>query len=245
MYEATYLSNLHYKKPKALIICRAGDSSLHKNWLSKSNNDNFDLVISYYGDKGNLYVEDCVYYEKQKGTKFPSLYKLISNNIKSIMEYDIIWIADDDLLINNESINRMFNIFYSKKLWLAQPSLTHNSYYSYPLTLKKEGLLLRYTNFVEEMAPIFSREALLRCLYSFSESQSGWGLDLIWPKILGYPTNKIAIIDAVSVHHTRKIWTGPQYKLFNIDPWTEATMVTKKYDVPLPYDMKVYGEVRS
>ncbi len=242
MYDDPYLYNQHYKKPKALIICRAGDSSLHKNWLSKSKNDNFDLVISYYGERGNLYIDDCIYYEKQKSTKFPSLYKLISNNINSILKYDIIWIADDDLLISSENINKMFNIFYSKNLWLAQPSLTRNSYYSYPITLQNQGLLLRYTNFVEEMAPIFSRDALLRCLHSFSESHSGWGLDFVWPKILGYPTQKIAIIDAVSVHHTRPVGSGPQYKLFRMDPWTEATMITQKYDVPLPYNMKVYDE---
>ncbi|MEJ7660045.1 MAG: DUF707 domain-containing protein [Hymenobacter sp.] len=58
---------------------------------------------------------------------------------------------------------------------------------------------------VEVMAPLFSQDALRQCLVSFNENKSSWGLDSVWPKILGYPQNKLGVFDAVVMEHTRPV----------------------------------------
>ncbi|MCX7748098.1 MAG: DUF707 domain-containing protein [Clostridia bacterium] len=241
MLSESFYSSHPDLKHKTLIILRAGDGSLHENWLTPSEYRNFDLAISYFGDKENPYAHLCVLYENAKDTKFPSLYKFISNHIDFILQYDAVWLPDDDLYTDAKGIYNMFDIFYSKNLWLAQPALTPDSYYSHDITLQRQGHLLRYTNFVEVMAPIFSKEALLRCLYSFSQSRSGWGLDFIWSKILDNPTSKIAVIDAAPVRHTRPLGSGAAYQGLNIDPSLEMFDILNKHGVNFPYDMKTHS----
>ncbi|MBP2626013.1 MAG: hypothetical protein H6Q68_724 [Firmicutes bacterium] len=228
-----------------LVIVRAGDHSLHRRWLYPAEYKNFDLAISYFGDSEGLYADDCDFYEHVKGPKFLPLYDLIINNIDYILQYDAIWLSEDDLDCDAKTIHEMFRIFHEHELWLAQPSLTTDSYYSHAITLKKPGLLLRYTNFVEIMAPIFAKQALLQCLSTFNKSQSGWGLELAWPKILGDPVDKIAILDAVSIRHTRQVRSGTLYNVISADPDLEWQLMAKTYNVPLPFEYLTYKEVSS
>lgn len=227
-------------QPKNLVICRVGDNSLHKNWLQSAEAASFDVAVSYYGDKPGRFADDGDFYEHSKGTKYPALYRFIFNNIARFLEYDAIWLPDDDLSADTGTINKMFTMFHENNLWLAQPSLTTDSYYYHPITVKNHGLSFRHTNFVEVMAPLFSRRSLLQCLFTFNESISGYGLDLIWPKILGWPTDKIAIFDSVSVRHTRPIGSGPVYKMFPIPPTDEMELLAIKFGC-VPFNMTVYS----
>jgi hypothetical protein len=95
---------------------------------------------------------------------------------------------------------------------LAQPALMPDSFYLWPVTVKHFKYNLRYTKFVETMVPIFSPEALRICLSTFNKNISGWGLDFIWPKLLGYPKKKIAVLDITPVRHTRRHGGGDLYK---------------------------------
>ena len=54
------------------------------------------------------------------------------------------------------------------------------------------------------MCPFFSRDALAKCLPTFQENVSGYGVDIVlWPAILG--KRGMAIIDAVQVAHRRPL----------------------------------------
>lgn len=68
--------------------------------------------------------------------------------------------------------------------------------------------MLRYTNFVEMMVPCFSREALGKVLFTFNENETGWGTETHWPLLIHASPNDMAVIDAVSVVHTRPIRSG-------------------------------------
>jgi hypothetical protein len=76
---------------------------------------------------------------------------------------------------------------------------------NHPLTEQREQVSFRYTQFVEIMCPIFSRRALQICLGTMRDTASGYGLDHLWPSLLGYPRGRIGIIDAVAAAHTRPI----------------------------------------
>lgn len=195
-----------------LIIARVGDRSLHPHWLDGAT-PQFDLYLSYFGDEPDKYREQAQYYEQVKGGKWPVLAQIIANNPSFTERYDAIWMPDDDLLIDAHQINRMFYFFMAFELDLAQPALSLDSYFSHSSLLKPNvNSLLRYVNFIEVMAPIFSNSSLETLKHTLFESPSGWGLDNLWPNLLTNPhKDKIATIDAVTVVHTRPVG-GDLYK---------------------------------
>lgn len=196
------------KKRRFLVIARVGDDSLHRQWLNPKSFKNFDLYISYYGNKPGRFKNDCEYYSEEKGPRWP-IYKQILDELgESVYQYDAVWFPADDISTDAFNINQMFHIFDNLKLWLAQPALTKDSYRSWNITIQSTDYIVRYTHFVEIMVPLFSPSALRICSPTFDTSFSGWGIDFVWPKLLKYPNNKIGIIDATPVRHTRPVGKG-------------------------------------
>ena len=60
--------------------------------------------------------------------------------------------------------------------------------------------------------PIFSKTALDICVHTFARSESGWGLDLIWPDYLEH--TGLAVVDVVVAEHLRPI-NSAQWQLAN------------------------------
>ncbi|ABV85935.1 hypothetical protein [Shewanella pealeana] len=195
-----------------LVIARVGDNSLHTYWLENAA-PSFDLFLSYFGDKPNHYQAEATYYEQVKGGKWPIIHKLIEANWELISQYDAVWLPDDDIMTDAKTINKMFNLFDGFDLALAQPALTMDSYFSHSSLLRQPSSVLRYSNFVEVMVPVLSASALVTLKESFGQSPSGWGLDALWPHLIGNTDFKsIAVIDATPVIHTRPVG-GELYRL--------------------------------
>jgi hypothetical protein len=192
-----------------LVIVRAGDTSLHEQWLDGDAERNWDLIVNYFGDDPQCYRRDDVRRIDSKSQKWLALHDLIQKLDEEVFCYDHIWLPDDDLRATKDGINLLFEIFAKHSLALAQPALTPDSHISHLITLRSKSFQLRFTNFVEIMAPCFSRDCLKQLLPSFNENQSGWGLDFIWPTRIA-DWKRIGIIDAVTVCHTRPL-NGPNY----------------------------------
>lgn len=214
-----------------LVILRAGNQSLHKEWIASPDRD-FDLFISYYGQEENKYQEDAEYYEMRKGPKWPCIKELLDAHPDLLDRYSSFWFPDDDISANTDTINRIFGYCCALQLDLAQPALTTDSYYSWPQLLKRDDFLVRYVEFVELMVPVFSRKALKICLPTFDENRSGWGLDWVWPKLIGNEGQRsIAVIDATPVKHTRPLG-GELYKNNpEMNPQNEAARIFSKYKI--------------
>lgn len=196
-----------------LVMARAGNSSLHRRWIGGERR-RFDLFLSCYGDRPQEYAADAEHLREMKSTKWPAWHAHILEEQALIASYDAVWFPDDDLLVDTAGINRMFDLFMGFELALAQPALSLDSYSSHPLLLRDAGHVLRYTNFVEVMGPVFSREALAILHPTFSLSRTGWGLDYLWPSLLSERGlgSKIAVIDAVPMTHTRPVGGGDIYQ---------------------------------
>ena len=194
-----------------LVIVRAGDRSLHPHWLQGAESRRWDLVVNYYGDNPTLYRDPGITRIDGKGPKWPALHSLLTENPNLVENYRYIWLPDDDLMASAAAIARLFEICEARGLEAAQPALTWDSHISHAITLRTAGNLLRYTNFVEIMAPCLSRDMLRRALPLFARNQSGWGLDLAWHRLAERKERGLAIIDAVTVRHTRPVG-GPNYK---------------------------------
>ncbi len=107
---------------------------------------------------------------------------------------------------------------------LAQPALGATSHASYDITLQRLHLRLRYVSFVEIMAACFSRRALAICRPYLGATVSSWGPNHLFPRLLGYPTRQIAIVDETPCVHARPVGRGPNLALarsLGVDPHVE------------------------
>lgn len=193
-----------------LIIVRAGNASLHPTWSVPSEERSWDLVVSYFGDDPAIYRDGDAMRIDGKGPKWISLLHLLEVNPHFVDDYDYIWLPDDDLAIRPGDADRFFAICHRLQLELAQPSLSLDSPATHPLLLNNSLSSVRFTNFVETMAPCFSSRCLRRILHTFDASQSGWGIDWLWPRFVENRESGMGIVDDVVIRHTRPLG-GPNY----------------------------------
>ena len=214
-----------------LVVLRAGDASLHEGWLQEPARD-FDLFVSYYGNAAGRHRGSADHYEMRRGPKWPGIDGLLHDYGTILGHYDAFWFPDDDLETSGAVIDRMFAFFHAFRLCLAQPALTRDSYHTWDTLLQEPGCHIRYSGFVEVMAPIFSRDALAVCRPTFSESRSGWGLDWLWPTLCRQAgLGPIGVIDATPVRHTRPVG-GELYRNHpELDPRGEARRLLRKYGI--------------
>lgn len=192
---------------KNLVVGVVGDSSLHHSWLGPTRN--FDLFLVYYGDEAGKYHKDGDYYDIAKGTKFVILAQIVERHKTIFEQYDAIFVPDDDIYFTPSDCNRFLELFYAYDLHIAQPSII--GYLTLPLIANVTFSSIRYTNWVELMCPCFSKEAFKKCVPSFRENISNWGIEYLWNRALGEPKDKIAIIDEVIMSHTRPLCYGDTY----------------------------------
>jgi hypothetical protein len=202
---------------RVLVVLRAGDESLHPWWFlnGRTESRNWDLHISYFGDLRRPFRNRSsdVTLSFEKGTKSIGTVACLEKLGGRIDNYEWIWLPDDDLLADLPTLNRFFEIVAEYGLDLAQPALGAGSYVAYPITIQRPHMKLRYTTFVEVMAPCFSREALGICLPFLGATVSSWGLNWLFPKLLDYPRRGIAVVDETPVIHSRPIAKGPNIAL--------------------------------
>ena len=205
------------RRRKYLVVVRAGDTSLHPQWLRGSGERSWDLIVHAFGetcpwvDEEGVEVIRATGAEKQ-GPKLRAMHALYGRRRSDFLSYDYVFFPDDDLAADLETINLIFVLCQHFKLDYAQPALTHDSHMAgWGITMENRSFLLRYTTFVEVMAPVFSRSFLELCIPTFTENVSGYGLDILWSSWVTSPW-KIAILDACPMKHTRPPFQGQLYK---------------------------------
>ena len=220
---------------KHLIIAAVGDGSLHKEWIS--GHPQYDVALIYYGGNDTLaeqYAGEVKYFTRNKGQKYFLVKTFLKANPNLLDNYDYVWLPDDDVSIGSAALNSFFDIAIKYNLYLCQPAMT--GYVSHKITKPRKFTLLRYTNFVEVLAPLMKKEVLLTLMDSFDINESAWGFEFLWAQQLGNPKNKIAIIDAIKMRHTRPV--GTDYSRFKIHPWDDLKQLNEQYQFGL--DLKKF-----
>ena len=182
-----------------LMIARCGAHSLHQEWL-KGGVPEWDLVLCPFqpvdmqGHTGQMVP----------GHKWDGLYRFLTE-WDGWKQYDYICFPDDDLRATAETWNRFFATCKQYNAKLAAPALTPGSFCSHLSTLQNTNFVARASTFAEIMAPCMQRDFLHQALptFRFSRAGTGFGLDLLWPMMLGW--RDIWIMDASPVEHTRPV----------------------------------------
>ncbi len=218
---------------KNLIISPTGNNSLIKEWVKGSNN--FDIVLICYEDIKDIksLINLTPYVFSGVGEKWHLIKSFIQENIDFISQYQYIWCPDDDISISTDEINKLFFLSHKYDLWLCQPSMI--GYTSHEITKPIKNNILRYTNFVEILAPLFSLNAFLQLKNTFNLIHSGWGYDWLWPFLLNSPQDKIAIIDNIIMEHTKPVGGNYSSDRFPIPPHLEKDMLLQHYNIDSSY----------
>lgn len=229
---------------KNLLITTFGEYNHIDSWLDGERNYDVALINYDYHEVPSDLIGKCIYLDSFHTFKYPGLWDALWDEPR-LLRYDYFFMPDEDILLTSGDINTLFDKMRTLNLDLAQPSIERSdiSFPSWELFVHKEGLDIVMTNFVEVMCPLFSRSALGKCLETFKKSQSGWGLDLVWPHLIGDTGNNIAVINSVVAKHTRKIKEGELYlelERKRISPSRERRQLMQEYGVK-SIDIKEHG----
>lgn len=197
---------------KNVIISRNGPNSLHEKWLANSDTKNWDLILLFYDEdsfRKNQGQEGKSFY--YAGGKWEAYYNFFQDYPDVLNQYDYFWFADDDISLQGNEINKMFQRMNDYDLDIAQPAMSIDSYFSYLITIQCDFLKIRFSNFVEVMAPCLRKSLVKDMLPFFKDAFSGMGLDSIWTYKTRREPNKIAILDEVVMTHTRPVG-GPLHQ---------------------------------
>lgn len=219
---------------KNLVLAATGNRSelFLKEWLKHPEKKNFDLCILFFHDEieDQGRYEGADYFFHLKGFKYIMVKELLTKLRPDFLDkYDYFYLPDDDISIDTENISRMFDLTKAFGGWITQASLSADSYISWKLLRHRKDCFARFVGQIEVMAPLFSREAIKTCLPSFDVNRSTWGVDSAWPKLLGYPDNRLIVFDEIQMIHTRPIGGGELYSKIQSDPHADWEAVARQF----------------
>ena len=140
---------------------------------------NWDLAVIYSGNQTQYACPDCVHVEINKGAKWLLVYGFTQSTAwqnEYQHRYNMVYVPDDDILQTTATINRVFDIHAQHGLLLSQPVLcswleSHTASWD---MVKGPTTVLRYTNFVEIMVPLFSMSVFSSTVIStMSHAETG------------------------------------------------------------------------
>ena len=228
-----------------LVFVRVGAQSLHRDWLEGPGERNWDFQLSQYDDDPEIGRGGDLPLSVDKGTKWDSIYRYLTNDPGLLDRYQYIAFMDDDIVFKKQDLNRYFEICAEHDLYIAQPSLHPDSHVCYAILLRCPFTKLRYTNFVECMAPALRTDYLRTFLPHMEHVVSGWGMDRIWTGTMPDPAYRSAVIDEISMVHTRRHATGAVYDAFKdqrLSPNDEMESLIASY-AGVPERMLAYGAI--
>lgn len=184
------------KENRYLLYTSAGDNSNVHCWCDGPRD--YDIWITYYGDKKDSLAEFSNYYVQRKGAKFPNLLQDYRNNPGFFEKYERIMVSDDDIIISASDLNQLFATSHKFDLWIMQPAFHPMGRITIPITCRNPYTKLRFTNIVEMGCPIFKQEKLVEFLTIYDPKIAGWGVGC-WSShaIGGAENNRIAVCDEI------------------------------------------------
>ncbi len=188
-----------------LVIVRAGDTSLHPQWLTSADRS-WDLVVSCFGEYPERYRGQYDLLHRYRGSKWLGIDDLMQRHGDLVDSYEYVWLPDDDLLITSRAIDEFFACCRELQLTVAQPALTRDSHYTWDITRQRPDLQARITNFVEIMAPCFRGDTFRLFSDTFTEASSGFGYEFLWYHLARqHGIDNFGIVDRTPLHHWRAV----------------------------------------
>lgn len=186
-----------------LIMIRCGSNerpSLFREPLPDERN--FDLAVNYFAPPhpDDYFRRGSEFLVAGGLSKFQAAKQLMHAGL--LGEYEGLYFLDDDIELHFDPSD-FLEYCAVKRFAIAQAALTHPSDGAWKITFHHPAFEYRLTNFVEVMAPYFSRDFLMSVVEAFDISISTYGLDVFWGSQLEANQNA-AIVDIFQMSHLKK-----------------------------------------
>jgi hypothetical protein len=214
--------------PRLLYVSPVGEASrsLLSETLRVFKLAGADILLLHYDDSDLPFPSDARIIRDRAGKWQLALRHLDPSLLE---DYDYVFFWDDDLDTTGFDPLRFVRLMMRNRLDMAQPAirspfpLSHQitKFRPCPTPLKTADgdiypIVGRLTNFVEIMAPVYTRKGWLE-LYPYIDpaSASGWGLDYV-------SVGRQGIIDALPVVHTRAVQSGNASSMRDLRSFVES-----------------------
>jgi hypothetical protein len=151
--------------------------------------------------------------------KWPAVWHMVHEpgwGERLLVTHDFFLLTDDDIDIPGDAkgIERLVRYCAAAQMYICQPALSGKSAVNMDITVYTPGPHhARVTGFVEQMAPVFSRDALMANLPYFEHLTHGWGIDALWSDAAyAVQGRRVGVIDAVAIDHMRPSGVSALYK---------------------------------
>ena len=191
--------------PRKFLVFVVPRSDMASPLLSLLNRDrNFDVAVRFYETPGKneSFLNGAEFVMTGGLSKFHAASQFLEE-YQLEGAYEGYLFLDGDLEFNASQLSAFLAFVNAANLDLAQPSVTRDSYCYWKMAYHQQGFVFRETSFVEVMAPYMSRFALSKLLPTFEKSISTYGLDLVWPSLVG--NKAIGVVDAFQVRHRDRV----------------------------------------
>lgn len=237
------------RRRAVVVRCGRDTRLLHQLALEPRS---YDLIVTLYDDADDSTAlsrsADAIWVGGL--SKFQAVQR-IAAAWPALLSYDHVLLLDPDLAFSAADVETLFEVAARRGLDLCQAAVGGDSFTAHRfLKHRVDGGEFFATNFVEVMAPCFSAEALRRCLPTFDQALSTWGLDFEWPHRLG--RRRMGVVNSVQMHHPDRpdLENGAFYRYLRergVDPvrdlerFRDATWVRRHFYIPgpirFPYDL--------
>lgn len=190
-----------------LLYVSAGDRHLLHPSLNSA--CEFDIVVSHYGQSPAVrsgLTSRGIRVDAGVGGKFQNLWRMHRADPNWLSQYEAVLVLDDDLGLGAAEISRLFEIHKERELWVLQPAFDPRGRVSFPCTESRLATAFKYTNFIENGAPLFRADLLIRFLDDFDGSLTGYGTDFWYMNVLGENRpGRYGVADEVTVANPRRV----------------------------------------
>lgn len=238
-----------------LVLATVGDNwgpdADTNRWLDDEASATFDVVVIYYGSDPSWSCPQCLHTFYGQGPKWQLLLNVTySPEWEAIVagrdpRRTFVWLPDDDIVASSCDITRFLRVMEAHQLVLAQMSVcrTNGTEVVWDHMFQSCDHALRYTTFVEIMAASMRLDffqAVVRP--TLTRSFTGWGLDTIWPYLLRYSKDQIAVVNAICMEHRGNAGVGKK-KDSNSSIY-EAARLSSPFESPWAEDDAIRAEWR-
>ena len=178
-----------------LAIIRCG---VNHSLIDDCGNRNFDIALNPFASPNTLCLEHYEYLYAGGMNKYKAAYQFLNDSISN--KYKGFIFLDDDVEITYSHLNDFLEYCSVHGFRLAQPSLSHDSFFSHRHLVNASKRGWRFVRTVEVMCPYFSNGALNIAIRTFDLSYSTWGLDIAWSRLFDFDP---VVVDEFTIKHTQ------------------------------------------
>jgi hypothetical protein len=195
-------------RPTALVVYAWNGRGKPLDLVRQDEAPGFDLLLfDYSGTVTAAEVAGFPVLSRQTECK-GEIYRDVHGHVSTTpARWDHVGLIDDDIELAWSDLNRLLTIARAEGLDSFQAALTADSFHAHHWLIARPGQTLRPLPWVEVMMPFYRTALFLAGGPYYARSISSYGLDqFVLPalqKLTGM--DKVAIVDAVVVRHTRPI----------------------------------------